>query len=98
MRTADPHAQTLSEDPLGNLPLPPEIVTPELKELTAWDEAVGEAGHRVEPVPAEDESEFPEVLVEEGLDEADEEMRAMQDDAEAGETTDEEEAESEAGD
>ncbi|WP_395741360.1 hypothetical protein [Prosthecobacter sp.] len=68
----------LAEDPLGNLPLPPEIVSPRLAELETWDAPAGESGYRVPPQAAEDEAEFPEVLAEEGADEAEEERLAVQ--------------------
>lgn len=68
----------LSEDALGNLPLPPEIVTPRLAELETWDAPATEAGYRVPPQPAEDEAEYPEIEAEEGLDEAEEELREVQ--------------------
>lgn len=69
----------LSEDPLGNLPMPPEIMVPGLAELETWDAPANESGYRVAPQTAEDEAEFPEILVEEGLDEAEEELRSVQD-------------------
>lgn len=69
----------MSEDALGNLPLPPEIVTPRLAELETWDAPAMESGYRVAPQTAEDEAEFPEVFAEEGADEAEEELRAVQD-------------------
>ena len=68
----------VSEDALGNLPLPPEIVTPRLAQLETWDAPATEAGYRVAAQTPEDEAEFPEVFAEEGADEAEEELRAMQ--------------------
>ena len=75
----DPEAKVLlSEDALGNLPLPPEIVTPRLAQLETWDTPAAESGYRVAAQTPEDEAEFPEVFAEEGADEAEEEQRAMQ--------------------
>lgn len=79
----DPEARTLlAEDDLGNLPLPPEIVSPRLAELETWDAPAMESGYRVAPQAAEDESEFPEIFAEEGADEAEEERRALQEETE----------------
>jgi hypothetical protein len=75
---ADELDERLAEDPLGNLPLPPEIVAPRLALLETWDESVHGSGFRVPPELAENEAEFPEVLVEEGADEAEEERRELQ--------------------
>lgn len=72
----------LAEDELGNLPLPPEIVTPRLAQLETWDAPAMEAGYRVPPQPPEDEADFPEILAEEGADEAEEELRAAQEEDE----------------
>lgn len=68
----------LAEDPLGNLPLPPEIVSPRLAQLETWDAPAAESGYRVAPQAAEDEAGFAEVMVEEGSDEAEEERRDLQ--------------------
>lgn len=80
--TADTQAPELedriSEDALENIPLPPEIVTPELKELKTWDDSQREFGTRAPSTGLEDESTDPETLVEEGLDEAEEELRTVQ--------------------
>ena len=79
----DPEARALlAEDELGNLPLPPEIVSPRLAELETWDAPAMESGYRVAPQAAEDESEFPEIFAEEGADEAEEELRALQEEKE----------------
>jgi hypothetical protein len=79
----DPEARALlAEDELGNLPLPPEIVSPRLAELETWDAPAMESGYRVAPQAAEDESEFPEIFAEEGADEAEEERRALQEETE----------------
>jgi hypothetical protein len=72
----------LTEDELGNLPLPPEVTSARLAELETWDAAVTDSGYRVAPQAAEDESEFPEILVEEGVDEAEEELRAVEEEKE----------------
>ncbi|MDB6005932.1 MAG: hypothetical protein JWR15_2919 [Prosthecobacter sp.] len=90
---ADELDQTLAEDLLGNLPLAPEIVAPRLALLETWDESVHGSGFRVPPMPSEDEAEFPEVLAEEGLDEAEEEMRAAQETEEEAIVREEEQAE-----
>jgi hypothetical protein len=93
----DPEARILlAEDPLGNLPLPPEIVSPRLAELETWDTPAQESGYRVAPQAAEDEAEFAEILVEEGADEAEEELLEVQQEEEQrlereGEEADEEE-------
>ncbi len=89
---ADELENTLAEDPLGNLPIAPEIVAPRLALLETWDESAHGSGFRVPPEPAEDEAEFAEVLVEEGADEAEEEMRSLQE-TEEEEIVREEEAE-----
>jgi hypothetical protein len=79
----DPEARALlAEDELGNLPLPPEIVSPRLAELETWDAPAMESGYRVAPQAAEDESEFPEIFAEEGADEAEEELRKLQEETE----------------
>ena len=79
----DPEARALlAEDELGNLPLPPEIVSPRLAELETWDAPAMESGYRVAPQAAEDESVFPEIFAEEGADEAEEELRALQEEKE----------------
>ncbi|OYW72423.1 MAG: hypothetical protein B7Z37_24890 [Verrucomicrobia bacterium 12-59-8] len=75
---ADELDNTLAEDPLGNLPIAPEIVAPRLALLETWDESAHGSGFRVPPQPTEDEAEFSKVLVEEGADEAEEELRALQ--------------------
>ena len=68
----------LTEDELGNLPLPPEIVSLRLAQLETWDAPAQESGYRVAPQLSEDEAEFPEVFAEEGADEAEEELRSLQ--------------------
>ena len=65
----------LSEDALGNVPMAPELVSADLKDLTAWDEPVNDTGTRAPQFHLDDETESAEILVEEGLDEADEELR-----------------------
>jgi hypothetical protein len=67
----------LTEDALGNIPLAPEIVDPKLAELTKWDESPDSSGHRVPPITPEDEAQDTELLVEEGLDEAEDELRDL---------------------
>ena len=79
MLVDDPEAGLmLAEDPLGNLPLPPEIVSPRLAQLETWDTPAAESGYRVAPQTTEDEAGYPEILVEEGADEAEEELRTYQ--------------------
>lgn len=72
----------VSEDALGNLPLPPEIVTPRLAQLETWDAPAMESGYRVPRQPAEDEASYPEIEAEEGLDEAEEELREVEEEKE----------------
>lgn len=72
----------LAEDALGDLPLAPEIVSPRLAQLETWDTPAMESGYRVAPQAAEDEAEFPEIFAEEGADEAEEELRALQEEKE----------------
>jgi len=47
----------------------------ELEEVTAWDEPPTQTGHLVAPIPLEDEAAIAEQLVEDGLDEADHDIR-----------------------
>lgn len=68
----------LSEDQLGNIPLPPEIVASQLEHLEVRDEAAGASGHHTARVLPEDEAEYPETFVEEGIDEAEEELRTLE--------------------
>jgi len=66
-------------------PLPPEVVAPEIGELTAWDDPVGQDGHRAERHPLDDESTIGERLVRDGIEEADHDRRvSAADDADAG--------------
>lgn len=74
--------ERIAEDALENVPLPAEIVTPELKELKTWDEPHEEFGTRAPATGLDDESIDPETLVEEGLDEAEEELRTVQENEE----------------
>ncbi len=80
----------LSEDGQGNLPMPPEIVTPVLDILETWDEAPGSFGHRVGRLLPDDEAGYSQSLVEEGLDEAEEDLRSLEDQQLGLETKDEE--------
>ena len=84
-------AWRIAEDPLENVPLPPEIVSPELKNLKTWDDAQEEFGIRAPATGGDDESVYAEVFVEEGLDEAEEERRTVQENEER--VTEEEETE-----
>ena len=72
----------LAEYEQGNLPLPPEIVSPRLAQLETWDAPALESGYRVTPQTTEDESVFPEIFAEEGADEAETEMRKLQEEKE----------------
>ena len=81
---------SLTEDELGNVPMPPEIVRPELADLTSWDEAADDTGHRVEPIISEDETPVAELLVSEGLDEAEEELRSLDEEQEQEEESEDE--------
>lgn len=56
-------------------PAPPEESEPVMGEITAWDDAPDESGHRVEPAKLEDEQPMAEQLVEEGIEEADHDTR-----------------------
>jgi len=81
---------SLTEDELGNVPVAPEIVRPELADLTAWDESPDETGHRVESRITDDETPVAELLVSEGLDEAEEELRALDEEREQEEEDEDE--------
>jgi len=59
----------------GPAALAPEVLTPEIAELTAWDDPVGQDGHHREKVPLEDENSVAERLVQDGLAEADHDRR-----------------------
>ena len=56
-------------------PLAPEAVVPAIEQLTAWDDPVGQDGHRTDRAPLEDERSIAERLVEDGIDEADHDRR-----------------------
>lgn len=55
-------------------PIAPEI-DPILEKVTGWDDPPGESGRRVEPVPLEDEGRIDERLIQEGIQEADHDIR-----------------------
>jgi hypothetical protein len=63
---------------------PAELAAPELseqtKELIAWDEPPGCAGHEVPTVKPDDETSIAEQLVQEGAEEADREHRIAAED------------------
>ena len=97
---ADPNAEAsgisevdiedlLSQDGHGNIPLAPEIVSPQLENLVQWDESADAKGYRIERVLPEDEASYAERFVEEGLDEAEEDLRALEEQQIALETKDE---------
>lgn len=52
------------------------IVDPE-SQVSRWDEPMGEPGHRASRTPLEDEASAAELLVGHGVDEADEELRDL---------------------
>jgi hypothetical protein len=52
------------------------IVDPE-SQSGRWDEPMGEPGHRASRVPLEDEASAAEQLVDKGINEADEELRDL---------------------
>lgn len=58
-----------------HLPTAPEAISPELEELVTWDDPTGSSGHRVEPVGLGSDESIGELLVQEGLDEADHQLR-----------------------
>ena len=68
----DAAAQELLTEPILSAP---EITAPELENVVGW-ESPDERGHRVPPVPLDDETNVYEQLVNEGLDEADDDSRA----------------------
>lgn len=59
----------------GRAALAPEVVSPEIEELTTWDDPVGQDGHRREKIPLEDESDVAEQLIRDGIEEADHDRR-----------------------
>ncbi len=65
-------------------PSAPEV-DPTLEQVTAWDEVPEQAGHRVEPLPLDDEGNVAEQLIQDCLEEADHAIRAAAEDDEAGE-------------
>jgi hypothetical protein len=71
---SDPHALEDATDETAAEPDPPEV-TEQTKELVAWDEPPGAAGHEVPPVQPADETSAAEQLVEEGIEEADRDRR-----------------------
>ena len=56
-------------------PLPPEAVAPAIEILTAWDDPIGQDGHRAERALPEDDSSIAERLIRDGIDEADHDRR-----------------------
>lgn len=57
----------------------PDVTAPEvdptLEQVTAWDDPPEQAGHRVEPIPLDDELNVSEQLIQSGLEEADHDIR-----------------------
>lgn len=53
----------------------PETSDPALEQITAWDDPVDQAGHRVEPTPLEDEAPVAERLIADGIAEAEHDTR-----------------------
>ncbi len=47
-----------------------------VNDLTAWDDPLDQSGHRVEDLGGEDEKSIAEQLIEDGIDEADHDIRA----------------------
>lgn len=61
----------------GSVDPPSETLNGGLDETGRWDEPIGTSGIRAERVPLEDETSSLVELVDEGLDEADEELRDL---------------------
>ncbi len=59
-----------------------ETSDPALAEITAWDDPVTQSGHRVDPVPLEDETPVAEQLIRDGLEEADHDTRVVAEETE----------------
>ena len=57
----------------------PEVVEPVLGELVAWDEVPSSDGHAVPRTPLENGENLSEILVNEGLEEAEHDRRLAQD-------------------
>jgi hypothetical protein len=56
-------------------PVAPEAAEPGLEQLTSWDEAPEESGHRASRVLPENDENIAEQLVQEGLEEAEHDLR-----------------------
>lgn len=61
-------------------PPAPEAADPSLAQVTAWDDPVGQAGHRIVRAQPEDEASIDERLVLDGLEEADHDIRTAAED------------------
>lgn len=59
----------------NSAPDAPEATDVALGEMTTWDDPVDQAGHQVSAVPLEDEVSAAELLVQDGLEEADHSTR-----------------------
>ncbi|TLD72234.1 hypothetical protein FEM03_02435 [Phragmitibacter flavus] len=70
----------------GSLDEPEEPIVGGIDETGRWDEPIGERGHRAHRNPLDDETNYAELLVNDGLDEADEELRDLDEDDEAEES------------
>ena len=57
----------------------PELVEPVLGELVAWDEPPESHGHAVPRTPLENDENLAEILVQEGIEEAEHDLRLAQD-------------------
>jgi hypothetical protein len=56
-------------------PVAPEAVQPEIEQLVAWDEPADASGHRAQRVSPDDEATIGEQLVQEGVEEAEHDLR-----------------------
>jgi hypothetical protein len=60
----------------AGIALAPEVMNAELEQITEWDESPDASGHRVDRVTFDDDTNFAERLVTEGIEEADHDLRA----------------------
>ena len=56
-------------------PVAPEVTTPLVSEITAWDESLDEHGHQSDRAASLDEASIPELLIQEGIAEANHDRR-----------------------
>ncbi len=59
----------------GSTPTVAPEADPATEEITAWDEPPAQSGHRVPTVPLEDETSVAEQLVQDGIEEAEHDVR-----------------------